>query len=206
MPETIVILLVTQFLAMMSPGPDMILILKNTVGHSDLKPATYTILGIGLGLSIHISFSIGGLAILLLQSEKLYQGVRFAGAAYLAFIGIKSLIGTRKQNYIPLAKSNLDHNATTAFRDGLITNLLNPKVTLFIISLFTQLISPGTALWQKFIYAVVLVVEALVVWLLFARAINSTKIKEWISNYSGWVDRLFGLLLLGIACSVLLID
>ena len=92
MLEILLVLLVTQFLAMMSPGPDMFLILKNSIGQSSKGPAIATILGIGLGLTVHISVSIGGLAILLVQSELLYRLVRCAGAAYLAYLGLKSLI------------------------------------------------------------------------------------------------------------------
>ena len=204
MLETILILLFTQFLAMMSPGPDMVLILKNTVGQPKFRPAVFTILGICLGLTVHIGISIGGLAILLLQSDTFYQGVRYAGAAYLAYIGIKSLIQSKTGQNLFKGETGNFKTGSSAFREGLFTNLLNPKVTLYIISLFTQLISPDAAFWKKSVYALVLIMEALIVWLIFAQLVNFKKIKRWISRYSIWTDRLFGLLLIFIAGSVVL--
>ena len=96
MTQTIIILLVTQFFAIMSPGPDMLLIIRNTVGQSKKKPGVFTILGIASGLSAHITLSIAGLAIFLSQSELLFTTVRYTGAAYLAYLGFKALIKSSK--------------------------------------------------------------------------------------------------------------
>ena len=205
MLEILTILLVTQFLAMMSPGPDMILILKNTLGQPNRNLVIFTILGIALGLSIHISLSIAGLAIILIQSDTLFRAVRYAGAAYLAYIGISSFFSSALKNSYDFKGGGNSKTFRVAFREGLLTNLLNPKVTLYIISLFTQFIAPETPLSMKSTYGVFLVLEAIVVWWLFARAINLGVIREWLASYSYWMDRLFGLILIGIAGYVFLI-
>lgn len=203
MVEILLILLVTQFLAIMSPGPDMFLILKNTLGQSGNGTAIFTILGIGLGLTVHISISIGGLAILLVQSENLYRLLRYAGAAYLAYIGLKSLI--RQSSFTQNSYNGGSGKSwRTAFVEGFFTNLLNPKVTLYIFSLFTQLIAPNLPLWQKVTYGLVLIAEAIMVWILFSLAVNLPNIRTRIESFSVRIDRLFGLILICIAGTVFL--
>lgn len=199
--DTLLILLVTQFVAMMSPGPDMFLILKNSLGQSDQKAAVATILGIALGLSVHITVSTAGLAVLLVQSEQLYQILRYAGAAYLAYLGLKSLFNQFSEEFDSETRSS-DKSWRKAFVEGLVTNLLNPKVTLYILSLFTQLIDPALPLWQKVILGTVLVAQAVFVWWLFVVAVQLPLIRLGIEKYSIWIDRLFGLILVGIAGSV----
>ncbi|MCB1122180.1 MAG: LysE family translocator [Verrucomicrobiae bacterium] len=203
MTEIIIILLVTQVFAMMSPGPDMILIVKNTLGQTTNRPAVFTILGIGLGLAIHISLSIGGLSILLTQSPLVYKSVRYAGAAYLAYLGIKALIST-SSNFFSNSLGAVSKTGKEAFREGFITNLSNPKVTLYILSLFTQLIPPSSPIGHKLTYGGVLVIEAIVVWLVFAALIGLPGFRKYSNQWSHWMDRIFGILLLGIALSVVI--
>jgi threonine/homoserine/homoserine lactone efflux protein len=200
MLETLSILLITQLFAMMSPGPDMFLILKNSMIHKNATVAYCTILGIGLGLTFHISISIAGLGIFLTQSESLFRIIRFAGAGYLGYLGFKSLFNSSKFQSVIAEDKEL--NLIAAFKEGLFTNLLNPKVTLFIISLFTQVIRPSASYYEKSTYGLVLVAEAIVVWTIFSRAVRLETVRQALENHTLWLDRLFGLILLGIAGSV----
>ena len=190
---------------MMSPGPDMLLIIRNTLGQSGKQRAIFTVLGIAAGLAIHISVSIAGLAIILSQSDLLYSIVRYLGAAYLAYIGLKSLLSRSHLKIHDGGSAAHQKPNSEAFREGLFTNLLNPKVTLYILSLFTQLIDPNSPLWQKLIYGSVLVMEAIVVWLIFSATIGIPIIRKRTQDWALWIDRLFGLILIGIALSVVLI-
>ncbi len=202
MTETIVFLLTTQLFAMMSPGPDMFLIMKNGLGIHKSNAAYFTVLGIGLGLSIHIGISIAGLGILLTESELLFTSVRYLGAAYLAYLGIQAF---RNHSTIKtqIAPSENKPRAFTAFKEGLFTNLLNPKVTLFILSLFTQFIEPDAPLNEKLVYGCVLIVEAIAVWCIFAKAIRLNTIQKIVERYSQSIDRTFGVILIVIAVSVI---
>lgn len=190
---------------MMSPGPDMLLIIRNTLNQPGKKAAVFTILGIAAGLSVHIALSVAGLAIVLTQSDLLYTIIRYLGAGYLTYLGIKALLS---QSPIEIHEGSIEANhkpALEAFREGLFTNLLNPKVTLYILSLFTQLIDLASPLWQKLVYGSVLILEAIVVWLLFASVIGLPIVRNLTQKWSLWIDRLFGLILLGIAASVVLV-
>ncbi len=201
--ETILILLGTQVLAMMSPGPDMFLIIKNTIGTTSRHAATFTILGIALGLMVHITVSISGLSLLLINSPEAYQIIRYMGAAYLVYIGVRSF--TRHASISSISTVVCKRTNTTAFTEGLLTNLLNPKVTLYIIGLFTQLIGPNEALSVKVTYSIVLVIEAIVVWLIFSQLFRFTPFQKKIAKWTLWIDRAFGLILITIASTVILI-
>ncbi|QXD22765.1 LysE family translocator [Opitutia bacterium ISCC 51] len=205
MTQTLVILLVTQIFAMMSPGPDMLLIIRNTLGTAGKQTAFFTILGIAAGLTVHISVSIAGLAIVLSQSDLLYSIVRYLGAAYLAYIGLKSLLNRSQFKIQSGENTDLEKSNSEAFREGFFTNLLNPKVTLYILSLFTQLIAPASPIWQKLIYGSVLVIEAMAVWLIFSAIIGIPIIRRLTQEWALWIDRLFGLMLIAIALSVVLV-
>ena len=190
---------------MMSPGPDMLLIIRNTLGTAGKQTAFFTILGIAAGLTVHISVSIVGLAIVLSQSDLLYSIVRYLGAAYLAYIGLKSLLNRSQFKIQSGENTDLEKSNSEAFREGFFTNLLNPKVTLYILSLFTQLIAPASPIWQKLIYGSVLVIEAMAVWLIFSAIIGIPIIRRLTQEWALWIDRLFGLMLIAIALSVVLV-
>lgn len=202
MPETILILLATQVLAMMSPGPDMFLIIKNTIGTHSRLAALFTILGIAVGLTVHIGISISGLSLIIVNSPGTYRIIRYMGAAYLVYIGIKSFTShsslSKINNAAVFQKSN-----GLAFREGLFTNLLNPKVTLYIIGLFTQLINPVESLSVKATYSFILVVEAVVVWLILSQLFRLPTFRKWITGWTLWIDRAFGLILIAIASTVI---
>lgn len=202
MPEIIVVLLITQLFAMMSPGPDMFLIMKNGLGQSKSYPVYFTIFGIAAGLSIHIGVSIAGLGILLAESELLFTAVRYLGAAYLLYLGFRSLLSHSKLE-TTFGGNAGELQASKAFKEGFFTNLLNPKVTLFILSLFTQFIQPDAPINQKLVYGIILVVEAIVVWSVFAQGIRLKLIRKTLADYALWIDRTFGLILVLIAVSVI---
>jgi len=186
---------------MMSPGPDMVLVMKNTLGQLSFKPAIYTVLGIALGLSLHLSISIGGLALLLTSNEIAYKTVRYIGGLYLVYIGARSLLH-RSKNKMPREKSVVGINNASAFRQGLLTNVSNPKVTLYVISLFTRLIPLETPWTIKSTYALMLVFEAVVVWIIFALTLKWLTGGNRLGKATVWFDRLFGLAMLLLGVSV----
>lgn len=87
---TLLILVTITFVSMMSPGPDMLLIVRYSGGKTRI-PAITCIAGICVGLSVHVAFSILGIATAIAASTTLYTAMKFAGAGYLIYIGLKSL-------------------------------------------------------------------------------------------------------------------
>lgn len=117
------------------PGPDTFFTLRQgLVG--GLRTAFPTIVGVQVGLLVHASLAGLGLSLLLEESPAAFRAVQFAGVGYLAYLGVRSLVASRKVSAIVAAPPSTGH----AFRDGLLTNLLNPKVALFYIGFLPQFI------------------------------------------------------------------
>lgn len=121
-----------------TPGNDMIFVISRSLSYGT-KAGIYAALGIGLGCFVHIFASVVGLSVIIQQSEILFNIIRYAGAAYLIFIGIKSFM--EKPSTMIFNQSQNDKNTNLKIlRQGTITNVLNPKVSLFFLAFLPQFI------------------------------------------------------------------
>ena len=132
-------------LMVMSPGPNGALILK-TVPLLGKKHGYVNVAGIFTAFYLHGTFSIFGLSAILVSSAKLFLAIKVIGALYLAYLGIKAIISA----FIPpttssQSASNVVRNKNiklrSSFLEGLLTNLLNPKVSIFYLAAFPQFIN-----------------------------------------------------------------
>ncbi|WP_461208648.1 LysE family transporter [Desulfocurvus sp. DL9XJH121] len=157
-------------LAAMAPGPDFAVVMKNSLLH-DRKAALFTALGIGAGLTVHTAYSLLGLAVVISKSILVFTVVKYLGAAYLCYLGLRSLLERRGQapRLAPGAEpSKLP--VREALRQGFLCNLLNPKAPLFYIAFFSVIIPPQATHTVKFLYGAesVAVVTGWFVFLAFA--------------------------------------
>lgn len=148
MLTTLLILATITFVSMMSPGPDMLLIVRHS-NEPTRWPAVTCITGISLGLLVHVTFSIFGIATAIAASTTLYSGMKLAGAGYLIYIGLKTLL-TKEGMALTGANKTDRTKKRSPFRDGFLCNVLNPKVTIFILAVFTQIIEPATPTYEKY--------------------------------------------------------
>lgn len=128
------------------PGPDLALLLRNATAERHAMTATAA--GIMTGNAILATAAVAGLTALFQNSQMLYNAVRLAGAAYLIYLGLQSLIALTRRNDAPQRHDNHPnpprvHARRRAFRQGLLSNLLNPKVAAFYLALFPQFSLPG---------------------------------------------------------------
>jgi threonine/homoserine/homoserine lactone efflux protein len=130
-----------------TPGPDMLYVLGNSVGRGR-RAGVVSALGIGGGTLVHTLAAALGLSALLASSPLAYDVLRYAGAAYLIYLGVRTLLsrGTAltaaaKTGAVPLF---------ALFRQGVLTNVLNPKVALFFLAFLPQFVDPsrGGVVWQ----------------------------------------------------------
>lgn len=185
-----------QFLAMVSPGPDFALVTKNALLYPR-RESVYTALGIALGLSIHISYCIFGLAIVISHSLFLFNLLKYLGASYLIYIGIKSWYAV-----IPVFKNNIDpaiHLSTLsvfqAIQQGFLCNLLNPKAALFFLGLFTLVIKPQTPLWQQGIFGIWMVAVTFIWFSCVACFITQPKVRDKLQRIQPIVVKTLAVLL-----------
>lgn len=132
--------LVSCILLNLTPGSDTILILSKSIAQGK-KAGVVTALGIGLGIVAHTLLAAFGLSIIIAKSLVLFNIVKYAGAAYIIYLGVKMI----------LARTTIDINESdkrkeqsrVLFRDGFLSNILNPKVALFFIAFLPQFIVPA---------------------------------------------------------------
>src|SRR5258707_10029284 len=124
-----------------TPGPDMLLIASRSVSQGKASGFA-TLAGIQAGTYCHALAAAFGLSQLFLAVPLAYDVVRYAGAAYLLYLAWKTLRSTGTV-FVPTAGLRR-YPIATVFRQGLLTNLLNPKMALFVLALFPQFVRPET--------------------------------------------------------------
>lgn len=131
----------TAIVLILTPGQDTFFILGRSLA-GGRAAGVAAALGVSAGTVVHTILAALGLSALLATSPYAFMAVKFAGAAYLLYIGIKALLTRSAQ--APGADATANGGRWPAFRQGVITNLLNPKVALFFLALMPQFIDAGS--------------------------------------------------------------
>ncbi|MFZ6046942.1 LysE family translocator [Pseudomonas sp. CR3202] len=193
MSEWIAVISIT-LLACISPGPDFAMVSRNGLLLSR-RAGVLTAVGIGLGVLVHVSYTLLGLGLLLQQSLWLFDALKLAGAAYLVHLGVKMLRAKPATDQVDTPLAALSDIA--ALRTGLLTNALNPKTSVFIVSLFMQVVRSDTALATQVAYGG-FIAAAHVGWFsLVALCFSAGRVREMLLAGRHWIDRVFGGLLVG---------
>ena len=190
---------IIHLLAVISPGPDFILITRNSIAYSR-KAGRYSALGLGLGILVHVFYSIVGIGFVISQSILLFSIIKIIGASYLVYIGYKSLTSKpspSKLNMNEIAVKQ-DLKPIEAVKIGFITNVTNPKVTLFFLSLFTQVINPGTPLSWQILYGLEMSVVTFGWFAIVATAFTHPLIKHKVGGIQHYAERVMGVILIGL--------
>jgi threonine/homoserine/homoserine lactone efflux protein len=125
-----------------TPGPDMAIVTRNALAHGR-GAALMASLGITAGLLVWTVASVAGLAALLASSSEAFTVVKWLGAAYLAYLGLRTLLSLREPAVeAPIGLAGRAGGGSP-FRQGLLSNLLNPKIAVLFTSLIPQFVSPG---------------------------------------------------------------
>ena len=191
-----------SLLAAVSPGPDFFVVVRNSLSHSR-KIGLFTALGVSLSLLIHLSYTIIGIGILIVEDSTIYIVIKYVGAGYLFYLGCKGFISSFKAKnnadlYCEKKRSSL--SPMNALKQGFLTNLLNPKCALFFVSFFSQFIGLDTPLSLKIGFAFVNWSITLGWFLLLSYLITGNLIMKRISSFRMVIDRTMGaaLMLLGL--------
>ncbi|MDF3096294.1 LysE family transporter [Burkholderia sp. BCCIQ04A] len=193
MTELIVVVTIT-LLAVISPGPDFAMVTRNSLMLSR-RAGVLTACGIGLGVIVHVSYTLLGVGLLIRQSPWLFNAVKLIGAIYLIYLGARMLMTKAGDAQADAAVAPLSDLA--ALRTGFLTNALNPKTTVFIVSLFMQAVRPDTPLIVQIGYGA-FIVGAHAGWFsLVAICFSATRVRDRLLSLRHWIDRTFGCLLVG---------
>lgn len=177
--------------ALASPGPDFVMAVRNSVMGSR-KAGIFTAIGFGFGVAIHVAYCLAGLALVISQSVMLFNIIKWIGAAYLFWVGYRAL---KSKGYVPPeegADAPPEMSAGEALRSGFVTNLFNPKATLFFLALFTQILSPDIALGAKVVYGMTCIIMTMLWFSIVATVLTTPKIRAAFLRASKWIDRVCG--------------
>lgn len=193
---------IIQLVAIMSPGPDFAIICRNSLVYSR-RTGIYSALGISLGILVHVTYTLVGIGLIIAKSIVLFSTLKLLGAAYLIYIGYKSL-KAKPSREIATVKSQQDLSRLEAIKIGFITNILNPKVTLFFFSLFTQVISPNTPASIRALYGLQMFVFTLGWFTLLAVAISHPLVKNRFLSISHYIEKTMGVILIALGIKIAL--
>ncbi len=188
---------------MISPGPDFILVTRNSLRYPRLQ-ALATAFGVVAGCLVHATYCTLGLVLLITQSVLLFSLIKYAGAGYLVYLGLKGLTSSKKSSKRDENQSSNTISVRTAFLQGFFCNLLNPKLAVFLLSLFTQFISIDASIAQKASVAGVFILESVIYWPLVVLVFQQNIIRMLFARSEVLMDRIFGALMLGLGIRVAL--
>ena len=188
-----------NLLAAVSPGPDFVMIVKNSLCYSR-KTGIFTAIGIGLGLCVHLAYCAAGIAIIISKFEIVFSIIKFLGAGYLIYIGMSSIFAKKSKLELTNDKPVDDLTFMQAFKMGFFTNILNPKVTLFFLSLFTFVISPTTPTYIVLFLSFIMVATAFIWFTIVSIFFTQERVQKAFLRFEKPINRFLGslLVLLGI--------
>ncbi len=194
-PEFLTVVTV-HLLAVASPGPDFAVVVRQSLSFGR-KEAIWTSVGVGIGILIHVTYSLLGLGLLISQSVIAFNVLKVFAVGYLLFVSWQCLKATPQplqlaQSDNPNSRLLSTQSGLACFRLGFLTNALNPKATLFFVALFSVIISPETPAAVQLFYGL---------WMAFATALwfiglslffSHSRVRSLFSRFGHWVERVMG--------------
>ncbi|MBW5799604.1 LysE family translocator [Halomonas elongata] len=192
--------LVAITLLSITPGIDTLLVIRNT-SRGGVRDGILTSLAICSGLFVHATVSALGISLILLQSAWAFGVLKLVGAAYLIWLGFNGLMAARRGQGLPVAGIEEESRAVPVWRplrEGLLSNVLNPKTVVFYMAFLPQFISPGDpalvkSLWLAGVHFIVANLWQIGVVLMVGSA------SRWLASpaFSRWLNGVTGGVLIG---------
>ncbi|HEX8054742.1 MAG TPA: LysE family translocator [Thermoleophilaceae bacterium] len=201
MPDLLLPYLAVIAVLTITPGPDMLLVLRNGV-RDGTAAAWATGLGCCTGIAVHAALAVLGLSAILAASSEAFTVVRLAGAAYLVALGVQAIVRSRGAHAVAEERAE---EPGSAYRQGLLTNLLNPKIALLFLTLLPQFVADGEPrVATTAVLAAIFLAGALVWWRAFSLLVGP--LGRFLSRprVVAWFDRGTGALLVAIGVRVAL--
>jgi threonine/homoserine/homoserine lactone efflux protein len=175
MPD-IALFLVASALLTIAPGPDIVYVLTRGVSQGP-RAGVAAAVGFATGCIFHTVLAAVGIAALIRSSEVAFDAVRYAGAAYLVWIGVQAL---RHRSSFSIEGAGDTRTLATIYRQSVIGNILNPKVTLFFLAFLPQFVNTqaGHVGWQMALLGAIFMVQTVVIF--GAVALFSGWLGAWI--------------------------
>lgn len=178
------------------------MVTKNSLTYNR-KIGFFTGIGVGSGTLIHVFYTLVGIGVIVSQSIIAYSMIKYLGAAYLVYLGYKSLrakkenVTINRENFTVGSDSqnNFQISPSKAFRQGFLCNALNPKATVFFLSVFTQIINPETPLTIQILLGIECTLIITLWFAIVALIFSNEKLKNKIRGVKHYIERAMGIVL-----------
>jgi RhtB (resistance to homoserine/threonine) family protein len=186
-----------HFLAVIIPGPDFAVTVSQSV-HFGRRVGVLTAIGIGTGISVHVLYTLIGVGALVHSNEYVFNAARLLGASYIFYLGV-SLLRTHQQVHMTSVDKTSSSTASTwsALIKGFLTNALNPKATLFFLSIFTTIVSAETPMYLQVSYGLWMCIVNALWFILVALVFSRDTTRDYLIKFRHWFERCMGLILIG---------
>lgn len=199
-------LLPASVLISVTPGAGAINTMTNSLNEG-FRRSIWGILGQQVALVIHVVIVAAGLGLLVANSPGLFDAVRYAGAAYLVYLGGRLLL-TRTSDDAAALGIRRGEPAWSMVRRGVWVNLLNPKAIVFFLAFTPQFIRPAAPLLPQYAAFVgtIVVVDTIVMWFFFAAAAKSLQRLTSTARGQRILNSIFGTLFISVAILLLFVE
>ncbi|END2490471.1 LysE family translocator [Vibrio vulnificus] len=197
-----------HFIALMSPGPDVALVVQNASRYGR-QTGLFIALGLSVGILLHSLLSLTGVSYLVHQQPMLYALLQLLGGSYLLYLGIGALRSVlrhwRQPSVNPTATQRQDDLNTKrqAFLKGFATNILNPKALVFFVSLLSSLIPATMSLSGKATAVMILFALSFLWFASLAWALSGRRMQQHLYKASVYIDGICGILFCLIGVGIL---
>ncbi|AOA59716.1 LysE family translocator [Acinetobacter larvae] len=196
-------LAVIHFLAVILPGPDFLITLQQSLKYGR-KHGVITALGIGAGISVHVLYTLIGVAILFQTHAWLMASLQLLAAAYLCYLARHCLASSTAPNTATLATATPSRVPSwqRSFLTGFFCNALNPKATIFFLAIFSSIVSPQTPLNIQIAYGAWMCSINALWFIVVSYIFTQQQIRQKFLAYSCYIERIMGGLLMLIALRI----
>ncbi len=208
--DEFLLIVIAHFFAVASPGPDFAVVLKQSV-QQGRRNALWTSAGVGAAILLHVAYCVLGVALILTQSPSLFMALKYLAGAYLAYLGVQALRAANPPESNEgeavkdvESKTVQEEPVWVAFRRGFFTNALNPKATLFFMSLFTLVISPTTPTSVQVGYGVYMALATWAWFSMLSMMLSRDNVRGFFQQRGYWFDRGIGIILIALAVRVVI--
>ncbi|NVO12868.1 MAG: LysE family transporter [Rhodoplanes sp.] len=196
--------LMTVFLvAAVTPGADFACVMRESVAHGR-RAGLAAAIGVGSAILVHVGYTVLGIGLIVAHSIVVFTIVKWAGAAYLVWLGVKSFRAPAPVLPDPGATDPAARPLHRSLAIGALTNLLNPKATLFFVSLFSTIVSPSTPLMLQLGYGLAMALVLAGWFSIVALFLTTGTARAAFARVGRWFNRATGLMLIALGVRVAL--
>lgn len=195
-------LFAVSLLGAASPGPSLAVVVRNTLNHGKMS-GLLTSWSHATGIIIYAVLTLFGLGVLLKENLTLFTIISYSGALYLAWLGYKAF--TSKGGTFGTTEEKRKTSYKQSLRDGFFISMLNPKIGLFFLALFSQYMKPDMGFDGKFITVLTPFLTDGLWYTFITTLISYKKILEFLRRKALWIDKITGVVLILIALKILFV-